>query len=1609
MIDNQELADETSLDGIAIVGMAGRFPGANNIDELWQNLCAGKESIEFFTDVEIDPSVDLKLLQDPNYVKARGTITDGEAFDAAFFGINPREAESLDPQARIFLELAATALEHAGYDPDRYDGSIGVYAGCSQNTYFVKHICGRQEIIDRIGELQTMIASEKDYLTTRASYKLNLKGPSLSISTSCSSSLVAIAQAVQALSSYQCDMAISGAVSMATPQQTGYLHQEGSIFSPNGHCRPFDAKAQGTVFSNGAGLVVLKRLEDAIADRDRIYAVIRGVGINNDGADKVSFLAPSVDGQAQAIAMAQAYADVEPESIRYIEAHGTATALGDPIELAALTQVFRQQTTATQFCAIGSIKSNIGHLADAAGVAGLIKTALALYHKQLPPTLHFTAPNPQLDLANSPFYVNTQLTEWIDGDTPRRAGVSSFGAGGTNAHVVLEEAPPVTVTSESRPQQLLLLSAKTATALETATANLQSYLAAEPQVNLADVAYTLNRGRKAFAYRRYLVCADASEGAKVLSVRDVQRMNTRQQELTQQPVVFVFPGQGSQYVNMGATFYQSEPVFREIVDRCTEILTPLMGMDLRSVMYPAPEDTETAAIALTETRYTQPALFVTEYALAKLWQSWGVQPQAAIGHSIGEFVAACLAGVFSLADALKLVATRGRLMWDLPRGAMLSVKLPATELTPHLRDDLAIAAINSPSLCVVSGSNEAIAALAAELTARQVVCRQLHTSHAFHSPMMEPILPALREIVGTIKLAPPQLPFVSTVTGTWITDAEAIDPQYWTNHLRQTVRFADGIATLWQSPAQILLEVGPRTTTATLARQQIRDRQQQTAISSLSDRASSEWTAILQAMGELWLAGVAIDWQAFYQRETRSRVPLPTYPFERQRYWIEPIPHPSRTTQLSSPQPVPVLVSTMSPAERQIAAHHQTIDILKEVIEAASGIEMSGADATTTFLAMGLDSLSLTQVGLALKKKFLVPISLRQLLETYPNLTTLADFLIPQLPEELLPVVPEELLSVVVETPVVIPAVVQTPAAPVANASFLEATIAQQLQIMQQQLAILRGVTTVPEIANGNGHPPTNSNGKRPASATQTVAPIAPTTETAKPFGAVARIEKNQTTTLTAQQQAQLDRIIARYNHKTRQSKEFAQTHRAYLADPRTVSGFNPLLKEMVYQIVVERSRGSKVWDIDGNEYVDLCNGFGLNLFGWSPAFVTEAISNQLQLGMEIGPQSPIIGEVAQLMCELTGLDRVAFCNTGSEAVLAAIRMARTLTGRNLVVMFSGAYHGMFDEVVVRGTKQLRSIPAAPGIPPEMVANILVIDYDAPDILEILNSRADELAAVIVEPVQSRRPNYQPQALLQQLRDFTTTAKIPLIFDEVVTGFRIHPGGAQAHFGIKADIATYGKIVGGGLPIGVVAGTAKYMDALDGGWWQFGDDSIPEVGVTYFAGTFMRHPLALAAAKAVLTHLKQQGASLQQHLNATTERFVQRLSDYFQQVGSPLTIEYFGSLFLFKSAPDFAYSDLLFYLLRERGIHIWNYRTCFLTTAHTSADLDLVFDAFQSSIAELQAGGFLAPTAATNTLSTAQSAPLPNARLGRDLQGNPAWYIPDPDREGKYLQVTTPI
>ncbi|MEJ1169510.1 type I polyketide synthase [Variovorax sp. CCNWLW235] len=888
---SQELSEATGIE-IAIVGMAGRFPGADDVDAFWRNVQGGVESVSRFTDDELRArGVPQTLLDDPEYVKAGVKFEGFDQFDAGFFGYTPREAETLDPQQRVFLECAWASLEHAGCDTARWPGKVGVYAGEGTNLYLIRNLLpsfglgAESGIADLLG---LMNGNSGGSLCTRVAYKLDLRGPAVTVQTACSTSLVAVHTACQALLGHDCDMALAGGVWLNLLQEGGYRYQSGAILSPDGHCRAFDAKAAGTLIGSGAGVVVLKRLDDALRDGDTIHAVIKGSAANNDGAGKVGFTAPSVDGQAEVIRAAQLIAGVAADTIGYVEAHGTGTTLGDPIEMAALTQAFRADTERRGFCAIGSVKTNIGHLDAAAGVAGLIKATMALKHRVLPPSLNFEQPNPQIDFAASPFYVNTEARAWAEGRVPRRAGVSSFGIGGTNVHVVLEEAPAVAANAARAPAwQVLPLSAKNETALAQGRTQLAAHLQAQPALALHDVAHTLQTGRRTFAWRSAVVASDTQMAAQMLSSPGA---TFRKAPASAPEVVFLFPGSGSQHAFMGAALHSESAVFRAALDRCIDLLRTQSGIDLQPLLFPAADEEASANDRLFHIEVAQPALFAVEYALAQWWLHRGVKPALMMGHSLGEYVAACVAGVFSLEDALRIVAQRARLVQVLPAGAMLSVPLAESELAPFLEMGCDLAAVNGEQLCVLAGTPESIARAEEELRARQHSARRLHVAVAFHSRLVDPAVAALEQLIASVPRHAPRIPFISNLTGLPITAQEATSPAYWGRHLRNTVRFSEGLGYIFSKPGRAVLEVGPGETLAGLARQHPGA---SSAAGIWASQAHAQQTVrnsqqLANAVAGLWRAGVDIDWAANQEGGQRRRLPLPTYAFQRQRYWMEP-------------------------------------------------------------------------------------------------------------------------------------------------------------------------------------------------------------------------------------------------------------------------------------------------------------------------------------------------------------------------------------------------------------------------------------------------------------------------------------------------------------------------------------------------------------------------------------------------------------------------------------------------------------------------------------------------------------------------------------------------
>jgi acyl transferase domain-containing protein len=981
----------SSLGRIAIIGMSGRFPRANSLEQFWANLREGRDCATEFTDDDLQvANIPAALRSHPTMVRRRPIIDDATLFDASFFGFSPREAEIIDPQQRLFLECAWQALEQAGYDASRYKGSIGVYGGGAISTYFLHNIYANPSVMHGVGMFPALLGNDKDFFTTRVSYKLGLRGPSVNVLTGCSSSLVAVHFACQSLLNGECDMALAGGATVSFPQRMGYFFNEGSVNSPDGRCRAFDAKANGTVPADGVGVVLLKRLEAALEERDPIFAVIRGSAINNDGALKAGFTAPSVEGQAAVILEALAVADVSADEIGYVEAHGTGTPLGDPIEVSALGQAFK--AARRNYCALGSVKPNIGHTDAAAGVIGLIKTVLALQHEVIPPTINFEAPNPHLNLPASPFFINTEAMPWPRGAKPRLAGVSSFGVGGTNAHVVIEESPRVEASAPSEGWRLLPLSARSPNALREMRANLAAFLNAEPDCNLADVAYTLQVGRKEFPYRSVEVCENAREASLALEapMPSVSVLSQAHVSFT-----FMFPGQGAQYPSMGRELYETHLTYREEFDRCARILQPHLGLDLRDLVLVEPTS-EVENERLYQTEFAQPALFVTEYALARLLMQWGFQPEAMVGHSLGEFVAACLAGVFTLEDALGLIALRGRLLQELPRGAMLAVSANRIQIAPYIEKNVSLAAVNGEDALALAGPPAEMERLAQRLTAAEVLWRRLPTSRAFHSSMMEPAIFPFVEAVKRVSRARPKLQFLSNLTGAWITAEQAVDPLYWGRQLRETVLFGPSVTELLRKDDRVLLEVGPGQVLTSLARMQSGPQARSRIIPSMrraKDR-QSDCATLLSAVGHAWRFGAAVEWTRIAEGP-RRRIALPTYSFERRSYSIQATESelaaalaandfiPTDSGSIERPlDPRPRLNTAYAPADTAIEAH--LVSIWQDLL----GIAPIGVH--DNLFELGGHSLMAAQLISRLHEAFPIKISLRDLMTEGATISELA-------------------------------------------------------------------------------------------------------------------------------------------------------------------------------------------------------------------------------------------------------------------------------------------------------------------------------------------------------------------------------------------------------------------------------------------------------------------------------------------------------------------------------------------------------------------------------------------------------------------------------------------
>jgi glutamate-1-semialdehyde aminotransferase/malonyl CoA-acyl carrier protein transacylase/acyl carrier protein len=1457
-----------------------------------------------------------------------------------------------------------------------------------------------------------MLGLEKDYIGTRVSYKLNLKGPALSIHTGCSTSLVAIIEAVKNLRLGNCDIALAGGISISGRPNAGHLYQEGGILSKDGNCTPFDKNSSGTIFTDGGGVIVLKRLDRAILDNDKIEAVISGVGVNNDGADKMSFTAPSVNGQSKVIIEAIKDAKISAEQIKMIETHGTATPVGDPIEVEALNLAFKKLKTNKQpHIVLTSLKSNVGHLTAAAGVGSVIKVILSLKNKIIPGVAGFKELNPLINNVDNFFSISSSATKFnvLENETCY-AGVSSFGVGGTNAHLIMREhLPPKEELGKqdvhnTTSTHLFKLSAKNEDQLVAMKNELIQKLKCSNASDYEKISFTLDSGKDEYNFRSCLV----------LNVDDLEseKYFFSNQVIKKHKLAFIFPGQGSHYAKMGKTLYSKNIIFKDSFDSIVKYVNNELGEDITKIMW-----SENSEELLKDTYYSQPAIFCLEYALGKTLIHLGIRPDFFIGHSIGEFACAALGEVFSEVDAAKIVVKRAKLMKKCSGGKMLSVA--ADELTAKdfaTRFNLDIAAINGNKSIVISGCLDSINQLKEYLDSIQVGSIELKTSHAFHSKMMIDVAKEYYDFLKNFKFNKSSIKIISTVDGQ-VVDIES--PEYWADHIVKTVNFKSVIAQIVKSQDVAFLEVGSRSILSSFIKKDYPNKF--ITIETLGNNENDELEKLKFAIGKLWVYGISNTIpDIMFAKQDKKRVETILYPFVKNHVWLKS--KKINKQQVNKVNKIKTVGVTMSNEKLKLLQNK-----LCEVFEKSSGINVQEYGVNTTFLEMGMDSLFLTQVSLQLKKDLEVTVGFRQLLENFDTIDSLANHLIDKVNPKYFPQVEvrEIVQPQVVNTPVKEVAIESKPimlnpqlvnnlsGSHVASSSIAE-IVSKQLELMNQQLLLLnsQGISHLssPVVNAPNIESKVASEVKTPSTSTQRGVDIKKSKDS---FGAQAKIIVEKTANLDAVSLQKIKDFTNKYNQKTKSSKKFAQDNRVNHADPRVVTGFKPESKEVVYPIVIKKSYLQSLWDLDDNQYIDMTCGFGSNFFGNGNERIKKYVLKQIEEGIELGPQHPLVSEVSLLINELTGNERSAFCNTGSEAVLGAMRLARTVTGREKIIVFSGSYHGINDEVIIRGSKSKQSMPAAPGINFSAVSNMIVLDYGTDESLEYIRAHALEVAAVLVEPVQSRRSDFHPKEFLKEVREITLKAKTCLIFDEIITGFRIHPAGAQGYFGIRADLCTYGKIVGGGMPIGVVSGKAEYMDALDGGFWQYGDDSTPTVGVTYFAGTFVRHPLALAAAKGALEILKEGGVAKLTEINDRAQKFADEFNKILKVNQVPIKMDNFGSLMKPKWTSELPSGDLFFAALRLNGVHVYDGFPWFVNMAHTDRDLENVIEAIIKSVGMMQEIGVF-PKMNSNAemnleinldVFDAKGPPVVGARIGKDENGLPAWFIDNPDRPGEFLKL----
>lgn len=1714
---------------VAVIGMGCRFPGeAQDLDSFWRVLSEGIDTIS-----EI-PAERWSLNQyfDTNsdapgksYAKHGAFLKDIDQFDADFFRISPKEAKAMDPQQRILLEVCWQAFEHAGLTPDVLKGSrTGTYIGISTCDYSQNHLTSGD-----LTQINAYSLSGVSHSTCagRIAYLFDLHGPCLAIDTACSSSLAAMHLAIQSLRNNEIDMAIVGGVNIITRPELYVGFSKIHALSVDGKCKAFDDAANGYVRGEGCGVIILAREDFAREHQYPVLAKVKGSAINQDGETN-GLTAPNAISQRELLKAALKDAHITDADMDYIEAHGTGTPLGDPIEIRALNEVYGARDKHVSPLLIGSLKTNIGHTEAAAGVASVIKTVLALMHKKIPPSLHFSRPSSQVDWSETHIDINTVLRDWPARTTPHRAGVSSFGFSGTNVHVVIEEATGSGDTAIARHSEaaniLLPLSAKNNTSLQQLAKNYLEYLAGHSVTDLDGSLQLDGVCKRAALQRTHFNYRMAACGHNLDSLReDLQRQlndaveasnkNTAQKNIAHNKnnLVFLFTGQGSQYLGMGKEAYFHYREFRNTFEQCANLAAQYLEGDSIIELLFADLPTGTAIETTREKLqqklnlplYTQLSLFALEYSLARLWMSWVGTPAAVMGHSLGEYVAATIAGVFSLDDAIKLVATRARLMGQLPAGrsGMISVLADQQRVQDEIQRfgeaGLTIAGLNAPASTVVAGEVLLLEHFSRHLESASINSIAMNVSHGFHSPHMNGIIDEFKQVARTVDYRQPRIPLVSNVSGTWVDDKQLLDADYWAQHTLAPVNFMGGISSLLTLGHLRFIEIGPKPTLIQLAKSCVTG-----SAAPLTNTASEiDWLASLkpgnsdlqqlkQALSSLYCLGVNIHWSKYFSEVPMSAAPLPDYPFNRQSYWQKPnansLTNAHNLAVIERDPAHPIIAETntfdnsnitnglMNPEGSNAMSSHvnavsreaQFKTIIAQIIGKALEKSVDDIDPSLSFMEMGADSIIIVEALREVEELFNITISVRQIFEELTDINSLAAYIDGHIAPEwkqsnsgtdtaqATPVHPgtEQYSAPVAasaanhsplfaQTRSAVPA--QYPVAPVNTQPFSASThvlnpvpqdnlftqqlhvVSQAMNLIAQQLHSLQGtvpangqytnpipvVPATPIIATARTETARTETEKLSQPVHQVAVESARPAPVAKDQPAIAKDKlgslfygkaSNNTSGWDGEQAAYFEQFSSAYIAKTKTSKALAATDRKTLADSRAAIGFRLSIKEMLYLIVSNRAKGTRLWDVDGNEYLDVTMGFGVYLFGSNPDFITRVLQQNIDSMEVIGPRSHLVGKVSALMAELTGLERFTFCNSGTEAVMAAIRLARSTTKKIKIVVFDGSYHGHSDYTLAKKDKHSPyGLPLADGTPKSVAENIIVLEYGNPDSINIIRQHAHELAAVLVEPVQSRNPALQPREFLQELRRVTQDTNVCLIFDEMITGFRIHQGGAQAWFGVKADMAAYGKTIAGGLPIGVVAGSAKYMDGIDGGAWSYGDNSYPETERVFFGGTFNQHPLAMMGAYETLKYLKQQGPALQERLNRLTNSLVSQLNNYFTAVDFPLRAVNFGSLFRFEFSQNM---ELFFYHLLQNGIFIWEWRSGFISTAHTEKDIEFILAAVKKSVEQLRNGGFYRSTKTPIPLEQFSAPKIDSLALEKKLANESALHSESQDL-ANYLQA----